>query len=1150
MTEYLDTILVECDRSSAKIKDDENPGMWVNGQNNTLQLLPNDKVSVYSSYINDVGSGQTAPIEFRGKSIGETTQTVVVPSQFQASHTHWSLTRKTKYTTYTTDELTTETYSLNDNIVKPVINFYKTMDGKNYFQCPRRFIRRTDELENNPDAKGGPKAQWDIADTTEVPPDGVFVATHLDTGRCFQDSPTHAIGDRIPENYYGYVPDDMRPFLNYQGGAMYPVGEPHHWILKNDASRYTIMKKLNNVNPNQAGLEWNEGLVNDARRAKPTFTHHPPYYARDPEYFQYVIDREQIELSTDEGFSSASNIAEKLTNQLTKTVIDEREDFPSKKVNAAEVHLDFVLNKHITSKTYKPLRVGCETLQDETNYKRALFNGPTTSEADVYQAAGLGVSLESYVDPVDGLAYYRVAKAADVASSYYYNGYRYIACKRPEIYEKGSILNDIFGLQLKEHHKEDNNLTHGMNIDIPYYETDTGLPDGTILTPLQPSKKLLEYKAFLESQEKYPELFSKETIYKLLPPADNPYYNNGTGTTYININNARFSHMNTQINDDHTPYANCDIQHQDRNRFVDPGDEESFPKPEFVKLGNSYYDYCGTNKRPGDPNVSFNRFRIGPTLPAIANRKYQSSPFFFHYDPDSRDTFYENPVNETQWGSANFSYGCFGKAELTNTVIIYPAALNYNKVSKKVEIAEIGLPLTYYHTFPEGGLNISMILRHTKLGFDRHWTAWGTAAICLQSGRGILGYGNTTITTGAGAPGPPPVPGTQTITPGSLPGVSGSGLANPDATFPIYGGFGYTADALTASNQLLSNYYNNSLYIGADSPKLDYDGSFFSLKDLHTALNKGNLEQDSELTAEEEAAGGDIVYKINPTQDYETYSPVQYPYNKASEYYTAGSVEKKLLTRMNFNLEPLTVYDTSTGIMIEDFGLTEETWEQGVWGRLGFSYDQFHSAVSSRITRITQNNIQSLNVVTTNAKIDSVDTKSWTQNQFGHTKYDGSTLINYVIPVQIAPEDTQNITNTELIRWFPPINQSGTKSISIPAVNYPISMFNGYYSIRSDIAGDSSFVGGSGNTRLPVVSVINKQNPVGDFYISPETDIEFTITKPTRVSSIKIEITEPDGTPAPVSLRSSVIFKIQRERILNTDLAKEVFERLRAETGE
>ena len=63
-SEYIDTILVECDRSSATIKQDDNPSAWTNQQNNTLQLLPNDKVSVYSSYINDVGSGQEAPIEF------------------------------------------------------------------------------------------------------------------------------------------------------------------------------------------------------------------------------------------------------------------------------------------------------------------------------------------------------------------------------------------------------------------------------------------------------------------------------------------------------------------------------------------------------------------------------------------------------------------------------------------------------------------------------------------------------------------------------------------------------------------------------------------------------------------------------------------------------------------------------------------------------------------------------------------------------------------------------------------------------------------------------------------------------------------------------------------------------------------------------
>jgi len=183
--------------------------------------------------------------------------------------------------------------------------------------------------------------------------------------------------------------------------------------------------------------------------------------------------------------------------------------------------------------------------------------------------------------------------------------------------------------------------------------------------------------------------------------------------------------------------------------------------------------------------------------------------------------------------------------------------------------------------------------------------------------------------------------------------------------------------------------------------------------------------------------------------------------------------------------------------------------------------------------------------VTTNAKIECADTKSWSQNQFGVAKYNGELLVNYTIPVSDAAHGGAGHT-TKLIRWIPPVNQAA-ESVEINAVNYPISMFNGYYNIRSDIVGNSSFIDGSGNTRMPIVSIVNKQNPVGDFYISPETDISFTITKPTRLSSVSVEITEPDGSPAPVSLRSSVIFKIERIRTLNTNLAREVFEKLQKE---
>ena len=377
----------------------------------------------------------------------------------------------------------------------------------------------------------------------------------------------------------------------------------------------------------------------------------------------------------------------------------------------------------------------------------------------------------------------------------------------------------------------------------------------------------------------------------------------------------------------------------------------------------------------------------------------------------------------------------------------------------------------------------------------------------------------------------------------AFPGMAGSGLATPTDTIPIFPMPVASKYESVATDQLMTTTYNNKMYIGADSPKLDFDGSYFHFKDLHTALNKGNLKMVDPLvnTSFEESDGGKIVYKINPTQEYDQYTPVQYPYNRSSEYYIAGTTDARQLTRMNFNAEALTIYDTTTGIFIADWGFNKDSWNEGLWARLGFSYEQFHSSVLSRLERVNLNNISDLNIVTTNASIDCVDTKSWEQDQFGITTFSGAPLVNQTIQVANHAHAPPKVTDARTIRWIPPIYQS-TESVKIQAQNYPISMFNGYYSIRSDIVGDSSFVDGTGNTAMPIVSIISKQSPAGDFYITPESDIMFTITKPTRLSSVSVSITEPDGTPAPISERSSVIFKLQRTRTLNTQLAREVFE--------
>ena len=1068
-SEYIDTILVECDRSSATIKNEDDPSTWINQQNNPLLLLPNDKVSVYSSYINDIGSGQEAPIEFRGKRLNKT-KTIQVINQTDYVEICGNILESINYITYTTDQLQDLVIENKDNEANMVINFYKTMDLKNYIQCPRRFITTTTELSSSliDDQK-----RWAQLDSL------IMGRTHVETP--YIDPTTPFPGENAG---FGYVPQDIRGFPSFQQDEADDLefGDVVHWILRNDNSRYTIMKKLNNVNPDQPNLNWTTDKLSQSR--KDSFSHHPPYYAREPEYFQYKMVREHINLKADVGFNAASSVAKKLSQDLQATKENPREDFQHKRVETApDIYLDFVLNKTLESKTYQQINVGSEELQQKDYYLRALFNGPTATLADMTNPStdGLpGVLLESYIDPDIGETW-RVTDVNELFSSYYYNGYRYIACKRPEIYESGTELNDIFGLEILDDMLEANRFTQGMPLRLPYFETDDGTFDGVILEPRRPSAKLLQFKAFIESQELYPDLWSQQCVEKILDPLLTNYYNiypraGGGGSiyySYININNSRFAHMNTFVlqKDHGAPhgiheydFANSDVFEQDRNRFVNPFDAFSPVKNEYIKLGNSYYDYRGSH-READSSLQMNR---------ELNSRSQSRPFFFHYDPDQKDEFHLEPVTLNDIANEKWSYGCFGLTGdygygFTNGVVVYPSALTYDKETHANE-HDVGLPLDYYSTF--GGIGgVIKINEGTKAGFDRHWNAWANAFICLNSGKGRYSYPDSRFIEG------------MTVFERSQihAGTAGSGLATPTATIPIYHDQGAASDEGYTTNQLLTTTYNNKMYIGADSPKLDFDGSYFHFKDLHTALNKGNLKMVDPLvnTSFEESDGGKIVYKINPTQEYDQYTPVQYPYNRSSEYYIAGTTDARQLTRMNFNAEALTIYDTTTGIFIADWGFNKDSWNEGLWARLGFSYEQFHSSVLSRLERVNLNNISDLNIVTTNASIDCVDTKSWEQDQFGITTFSGAPLVNQTIQVANHAHAPPKVTDARTIRWIPPIYQS-TESVKIQAQNYPISMFNGYYSIRSDIVGDSSFVDGTGNTAMPIVSVISKQNPAGD----------------------------------------------------------------------
>ena len=110
-------------------------------------------------------------------------------------------------------------------------------------------------------------------------------------------------------------------------------------------------------------------------------------------------------------------------------------------------------------------------------------------------------------------------------------------------------------------------------------------------------------------------------------------------------------------------------------------------------------------------------------------------------------------------------------------------------------------------------------------------------------------------------------------------------------------------------------------------------------------------------------------------------------------------------------------------------------------------------------------------------------------------------------------------------------------------------MLRGYYTIRSDIVADSLFVGGQSNiTNMPIVAVVTKENPQNDYYFGT-SDVEFTIGKPTRISSIRVSIHDPNGQYANVNKNSSVIFKIQRQMNVSFNIAEEILASQKGKKG-
>ena len=462
------------------------------------------------------------------------------------------------------------------------------------------------------------------------------------------------------------------------------------------------------------------------------------------------------------------------------------------------------------------------------------------------------------------------------------------------------------------------------------------------------------------------------------------------------------------------------------------------------------------------------------------------------YDPTQKDKFYDNPSEE------EYSFGCMRKH--TNGDILFYGTENN------------GFGSAYHNMLKNNG-----IVTFRKVGFDMHFSAPG---MCY-----ILPYAGWSPETNS---------------------YSSFIRTKTTGTYDLFSGF-KTNDAY-GENGLDSQLYRNKLYIGADTPQISYDGTNFNLSNLHTPMNKGNNNlannpYSASMTTfgdgDEDAEASDQVYVINPREQWNDWTPARKPYLPNITATKSGANPAMNLPRFNDNLEAWTIYDALCGIFINDINLTEKEWDGTLWDILGFSYKQFNSSSNTRIVRIDNNNINDLSLITTNAEVSQGDSKVLIQNLWGAPFYNN----------MIGGGGGINHDNATLINYYHEIKQK-TESVKIVADNLPIRMIRGYYTIRSNILEETPFVGGKvNNTVMPIIGVVDKMNPSGDFYTQQESTLQFTVTKPLRLASITCSIHDPDGSYANCSKQSTVLFKIQKTKNATFNVIQEIIQEQQQQQG-
>jgi hypothetical protein len=1005
--------ILECNRLSSeegKNRNDENPALFTNKLGTGVMLNEGDTIQVSSAFISEQGAGDENTIEFKGANLNATkeisyiTPTFTEPVNLSVSKEGYA---KIIF------NASTPPITLKDNEASIVINYYKSANGENYYQLPRKYTAYM-----GPGSHGGSVSAsgthnlWYAQEDSLASGNASFSKGGL---------PFHQVPYFTRQSSKGYYVDAD---YKYFSGAVYDSlannqATGDFYKLRNNGERYTIYVAKESYYVSQLDSSGDPtGVTNYAPAS---------YWVYELSQREYLRYSERIDLSINQGFNSALNVANTLSNQLTETGEVQDREYPSE----------------LQEPYFSPSKKFTTFLESPT-YKTFVSSNASASNSDVY--------LEYNVahDNSDS------TQTPNQDTIDYINQTNYIGIKRPDLYDAGyQVANGLldnsgsaFTIAPKITAKTITN-SNLLQTDIPFTTHNLDL-----------------LKTLMDEEGKHPELFTNKY---------NEYYSafSGSGTT---TDNSRFLHLNSRRWIYSTSGSQVDL------------------------------DRLGTDD-VSNASSSFNS--------AIDN--YISLPIFFYFDKTRSETAEGGDLNDPD----KLYYG-FAMKNSTGFICFWVGG------SHGTQYAPIPPDYFLYNNNSSSGTTDNIAVG-THIGWDTHFTAYSTCAIALTDGwiqelwggqDKVKSYWNVGLNT------------TWDTTTAITPNASTSREVSPVDQTP----------------------YLSRIYLGAQSPLISYNASSnrFSISQLHTAEYSGNLTTaggtNASFSVPLNPDANQKVYKINKRSNANSWTTACIPFT-AIDSISASGTDNFDLELPNINLDNWVIFDSNSGIVIKDFGFTEETWDDGLWGIMGFTYNQFNterSANNDITERLTERNFQAIPYAFTNADVSASDTIDFNVNGWGSPMYNAMLPTTFIWNGSGQTASTNVIGSRQgfLVENPPPITKE-QRSIELTAVNLPRRMIRPYYCIRSDILADSYYLGGADSGQaLPVVAVVNKIDGYGDFYFSNQSDLIFTNTKSRMLTSITTSIHSPDQSFARVNGDSAVIYKITKQQPAVTNVVAELLQEM------